>query len=182
MIFDIQENSTYMAFHQYGIYNELLVDYQIPPLTICARKTDLDTYITSVHPEQRKWKMEDLPMALWFSKFRKIHFLNKDLGVYRSLADSLSHPQKMDERLAFHDSCKDVRLYFAGNNRKSVQKIQMRHERIKGNIYLAFNDLKQFRTHNLKGGIRGFLEIMISYCPGGQSFLRRMILDKYTFV
>ena len=24
MIFDIQENSTYMAFHQYGIYNELL--------------------------------------------------------------------------------------------------------------------------------------------------------------
>lgn len=162
-------------------FNELLLAYQVPPLTVCVRKLVLDTYIKLIQPEKRDWKMEDLPMALWFSKYSKVHFLNQDLGVYRIQTGSISHPQRINERLAFYDSVMDVLLFFAGDDKKSVQKIQMIHERKKANVYLAFNDLKQFRNHSIKGGIKGILELIISYIPDGVSFLRRMVLDKYFF-
>ena len=127
-------------------FESLLIGNYISALTVCVRKSVLDTYIESVHPELRDWKMEDWPMALWFSKCSKIHFLNKDLGVYRIISGSLAHPKKMYEKLAFIDSCKDICLYFAGDDRRYIKLVKLVHERTKANIYLSFDDLENFRN------------------------------------
>lgn len=159
-------------------FNELLIEYQIPPLTVCVRKSVLDSYIESIQPEQKDWKMEDLPMALWFSKYSKIHFLNQDLGVYRILIDSLSRPSEINKRLAFFESSKEVLLFFAGDDKEHIKLVKMAHERTKANVYLAFNDLAKFRAHNSRGGIRGVLKNIISYMPGGLFVLRKIIFGK----
>lgn len=158
-------------------FNELLLAYQIPPLTVCVRKSVLDTYIKLIQPEKKDWKMEDLPMALWFSRYSKIHFLNQDLGVYRILINSLSRPHEIYERLAFFESAKEVLLYFAGDDKEYVKQVKTAHERTKANIYLAFNNIEKFREHNSKGGTRGFLKNIISYMPGGLFFMKKLIFS-----
>ena len=158
-------------------FNKLLLAYQIPPLTICVRKSVLDIYIKSIQPEQKDWKMEDLPMALWFSKFSKIHFLNLNLGVYRILINSLSRPSEINKRIAFFESSKEVLLYFVGDDKEHIKQVEMAHERTKANIHLAFNNIVKFRDHNSRGGVRGLLKNIISYMPGGLSFLRRIIFS-----
>ena len=163
-------------------FEALLSGNYVSPLTVCVRKSVLDTYIATVHPEQRNWQMEDWPMALWFSKYSKIHFIDKDLGVYRILGGSISHPRKLKEKLAFSDACKEICLYFAGDNKEYIKQVEMVQERTKANIYLAFNDLEKFRIHNSNGGMRGLAKNVVSYLPGGTSFLKWIIFNKYYFV
>ena len=121
-------------------------------------------------------------MALWFSKYSKIHFIDKDLGVYRILGGSISHPRKLKEKLAFSDACKEICLYFAGDNKEYIKRVEMVQERTKANIYLAFNDLEKFRIHNSNGGMRGLAKNVVSYLPGGTSFLKWIIFNNYYFV
>ena len=155
-------------------FNSLLSDNQVPALTVCVRKAILDTYIKTVQPEQRDWKMEDLPMSLWFSKHSKTHFLNKDLGVYRVISGSLSHPKTIQERIAFQESRKALCLFFADDS-TSIHIIQITHNLSIANIYLAFNDLEKFRFYNSKGSVRGVIKNVISYFPGGLLFLKKVI-------
>ena len=161
-------------------FSALLSDNYVSALTVCVRKSELDTYIESVHPEHRDWKMEDWPMALWFSKYSRIHFLNKDLGVYRILSGSIAHPKKKNDKLAFADSCREICLFFAGDNRNYVKKIEMIQERTKASIYFLFGDLEEFRNHNSKGGFKGVLKNIISYMPGGLYILKMIIFRKMT--
>lgn len=158
-------------------FEALIFENKVSALTVCIRKSILDIYIKSIQPEQKDWKMEDWPIALWFSKHSKIHFFNKDLGVYRLVSGSLCHPKRINERLEFQDSRKEVCLFFAGDDKEFVRKIQIAHELAIANIFLAFDNLEEFRCHNLKGGMRGILKNFISYMPGGIYFLKRVIFN-----
>ena len=156
-------------------FRTLLSGNVVSALTVCVRKSLLAKYIETVQPEQRDWKMEDYPMALWFSKYSKIHYINKDLGVYRILSGSLAHPKTESEKLAFAESCRDICLYFAGDDKEYIDIVNKAYERMWANVYLELGDLKKFRSHNLKGGMRGIVKNIISYMPGGNYFLKKLI-------
>lgn len=105
-------------------YNELFMGNTIPALTVCYRKELVEQYLNQIHPEKQGWKLEDIPMWLWFAKNSKIKFLKKDLGVYRVMEESESHSDNSVKYQAYVKSCSDVRKFYADlYNEESLWKI-----------------------------------------------------------
>lgn len=94
-------------------YEDLFLGNTIPALTVCYRKSLVTQYIDEVHPEKKDWRMEDVPMWLWFAKQSKIKFLSKCVGVYRVLDESESHSENSEKYQRYLQSCKDIRAFYA---------------------------------------------------------------------
>lgn len=153
-------------------FEELLCRNLITPLTVCVRSDLLWEYLDKVKPQDRNWKMEDLPMSLWFSLNSNVHFIDEYVGVYRVVEGSVSRPHSIEDKLSFTDSTNDVCLFFAGDNKKYKKIAKEAHERLVASMYLAHNDIQNFRIHNNKGGIKGLIKNAMSFFPFGMKWLR----------
>lgn len=94
-------------------YEDLFIRNSISALTVCYRKTLVDKYIIDIEPLNKSWKLEDIPMWLWFAKNSKIYFNNYFFGVYRILSNSGSHFQNEEKQNKFLQSCKNIRLFYS---------------------------------------------------------------------
>ena len=156
-------------------FESLLSRNHIPPLTVCIRNTELSKYIKDVEPQNKDWMMEDLPMCLWFSKNSRICFMDRYFGVYRVLEGSVSRPKSLEKRLDFANSINDICLFFAGNDKRYKNIAKKAHERTVASMYLAFDDMRNFRKHNAKGGPKGIVKNIISFFPRGKDWLKTNI-------
>lgn len=155
------------------LFEEILYRNPIPALTTCRRKDLNDIYMKEIHPENRGWLMEDYPMWLWYSKHSKIHFIDQEMGVYRVIKGSLSHPVNLEDAIRYAESARDVGLFFAGDEKKYVMKIERNYCRILANAYLRNNDIKMFRLYNKRrNSIIARMKNAISYMPFGKIFLK----------
>jgi glycosyltransferase involved in cell wall biosynthesis len=93
-------------------FEELIIENQIPALTVCLRRNLILEYIETIDPLNKKWLMEDYPLFLWFSFNSKIYFINNFLGVYRYLKNSLSHPNDFLKKEEFIYSTYEIKCFF----------------------------------------------------------------------
>lgn len=93
--------------------NELFLGNTIPALTVCYRKELVEKYLAEIQPQTKDWRLEDLPMWLWFAKNSKIKFINKPIAVYRVLEESESHSNDTEKYQLYAKSCRDVRAFYS---------------------------------------------------------------------
>lgn len=94
-------------------YEDLFIGNSIPALTVCYKNSLVKQYLEEIKPNEKDWKMEDIPMWLWFAKNTKIVFVNKVFGVYRVLSESESHSNDKTKQTSFSLSCKQIREYYS---------------------------------------------------------------------
>ena len=105
--------TTIMNEH-YADFTDLLFKRNcIPALTTCIRKSIFDTYIKKIKPHTHDWLMEDYPMWIYFAYTTNIFFINKPLGVYRILTNSVSHSVNLEKKWRFDYSIYQIRCFFA---------------------------------------------------------------------
>lgn len=144
----------------------------IPALTVCMRRNVLMDYLHVVNPALRRWKAEDYPMQLWFAKNSKIGFIERELGVYRILDNSISHPIDLKEKLSFMDSMQNMKEYFAEGDSAVQKQIREVYALEVGNVYMNSGNIVMFRKWNIKAGKKGLIKNIISYIPGGIKILK----------
>lgn len=93
-------------------FNQLIINNEIPTLTVCFRNDILILYNETVQPEARNWLMGDYPMWLYFALKAKIYFINETSCVYRILNDSASHPVDFEKKELFIKSVYSVQSFF----------------------------------------------------------------------
>lgn len=93
-------------------FQDIFLGNSIPALTVCLRGNLIRKYLDDVKPQNRNWRMEDLPEWLWFAKESKIKYLPQTFGVYRVQSESESHFVDEEKKQLFEKSCNDIRLYY----------------------------------------------------------------------
>lgn len=155
-------------------FEEILFRNPIPAVTVCRRTDISKVYMDEIHPEQKEWVMEDLPMWLWFSKNSRISYIDKELSVYRISQGSISHPVSLEKKIHYATSHNNVLKYFTENEPSYGKRINYEYERAIANAYLMDGDIRNFRIHNKKSeGLNEFIKNIISYIPGGTKYLRK---------
>lgn len=101
-------------------FYELFLGNTIPALTVCYKKELVEKYLGEVNPQITDWRLEDLPMWLWFARKSKIKFLNKEFGVYRVLEESESHSKNSEKYQKYAKSCRDVRVFYSELYNESI--------------------------------------------------------------
>lgn len=155
------------------IFEEILFRNPIPAVTVCRRADMSKLYMDEIHPEQKEWVMDDLPMWLWFSKNSRISYIDKELSVYRIVQGSISHPISLEKKLYYATSHNNVLKYFTKNEPSYRKRINREYEHTVANAYLADGDIREYRIHNKKsGGLPELIKNLISYIPGGIKYLK----------
>lgn len=153
-------------------FSGLLFRGGISSLTTCYRRDVVSLYLKDVCPMKMKWTIEDLPLFLWFAQNSIIKFLDKEMGVYRVLKGSISHPVNIDKKIEYFKMRKIIMLYFSNGNKKYNKLINESYARGVAVAYLDCDDIKNFRRSNKCGGIKGLIKNIISFLPGGISYLK----------
>jgi len=94
------------------IFDQLIINNQIPTLTTVFRTDLLRGYIENIRPELHGWQMGDYPMWLYFALKSKIHFMDEETGVYRVLNESASHSIDLNKREDFVKSYYAIKQFF----------------------------------------------------------------------
>lgn len=112
---DENENPLKITMNErYADFKDILLKRNcITSLTTCIRKSIFDTYIKKIKPQNRDWLMEDYPMWIYFAYTTNIFFINKPLGVYRILTNSVSHSVNLEKKWRFDYSIYQIRCFFA---------------------------------------------------------------------
>lgn len=146
----------------------LFVGNPVPSLTSCVRNDKLREYLDTVKPLEQGWALEDLPMWLYMSKYGKMHFIDKFLGVYRIQEESVSHSQKSGKLKKLRESQFKVREYFAGDDPKYKNKMAAVYHQIMATSALDNDDLQLFRDHARNSRkFKYYVLCGISYLPMG---------------
>lgn len=93
-------------------FDTILKSYNMSACAICQRRALMNTYVKEVDPVSKNWKMEDLPMLLWFSYNSKIEYLPGEVVAYRVAQESISHSKSIDKLIPYLKSIYDVKNYF----------------------------------------------------------------------
>ena len=94
-----------------GIQDLIKKNY-IATLTTLYRSKLYFRYIDEISPVEKKWKMGDYPMWLYFAQESSIYYLDCITAVYRILPESASHSIYYDKKILFEESIRDIRYYF----------------------------------------------------------------------
>ena len=94
---------------------ELLKKNTVPTLTTVFRTSIYKEYISEIKPEERKWKMSDYPMWLYFALKSKIKFMNEVTGCYRVLTESACHTYSLNKSYTFTKNFYKIKEYFLSN-------------------------------------------------------------------
>ena len=154
----------------------LFVGNPIPSLTSCVRGDKLREYLDTVRPLDQGWALEDLPMWLYMSKYGKLYFINKDLGVYRIQEESVSHSQNEEKLIRLRESQYAVREYFVQDDPKLKKKVGYVYYQIMAGQAISANDLPKFRklasqSKNPKYAVLKW----ISYLPNTSGLIRTIL-------
>lgn len=111
----LKKITTQTKGRDFSTFTDLLRSNKIVSLTVCVRAAIYNDYIknSSSWQEKKEWKMGDYPCWLWISKKHDIHFIDKVTGVYRILAESASHSQKVEKMLDFLKCNFQIQMFFA---------------------------------------------------------------------
>lgn len=93
-------------------FSEFMNGNHIAAVTLCFKRTIMDRYVNIIKPTSRSWIMEDFPFILWISLHYSIHWINKELAVYRIKEESLSHSHHSDRQLIFEQNDFSIREFF----------------------------------------------------------------------
>lgn len=150
-------------------FGEILIKGNpVPSLTSCVRNDKLREYLQSVRPLEQGWALEDLPMWLYMSKYGKMHFIDKDLGVYRIQAESVSHSKNLTKMRNLRESQYKVREYFAQDDPVYSKALDGIYHGIRATSCLEEGNLREFRVHARKANrFRYSVLSILSYFPGG---------------
>lgn len=149
-------------------FENLLYHNSIATLTVLYRSDLFWKYHAEIDPYNRGWKMGDYPRWLWIASKSKVHHFDEVFGVYRVLEESASHSQDYRKRLAFLESARDIRLFFAekyGLGNDVVTKINDVFYReksmlVKGKDKHAYSDaLKHISDKTFKERVKYILSV-----------------------
>ena len=125
-----------------------LLIYQNPVMTLTTMfKVNLyNEYLGEVRPEQRGWKMGDLPLWIWLAANSEVAYIDEVTSVYRYLEKSASHSKDAEKQVSFLLSIYDVQSYFVEkyfpDDEELITKIQNRTNRRVANAYEKYNRIK----------------------------------------
>jgi hypothetical protein len=98
---------------RYNGINDLILKNCIATLTTMFRQDLSRKYYIEINPGSRNWKMGDYPRWLWMELESKIYYMDEVVATYRRLPDSMSHSTNYQKRLAFLESSRDIKLFYA---------------------------------------------------------------------
>ena len=133
-------------------YKDLLYADLIPTQTICFRSSDYHEYIANVHPEDRNWRMGDLPLLLWFSIKSKIFYYPFITSVYRVLSCSANHQGNFQTGQLFLKSSYDVKKFYVETFSLEYKKEELEN-RYNYNLFtkaFILNDYNSFKEYYYK--------------------------------
>lgn len=84
----------------------------IPTLTLVYKKDLYSKYLEEVKPHEKRWRMGDYPLVIWFSINSKIHMIKKETAIYRILEKSACHFEKFEDLLKFYESTDQMLDFF----------------------------------------------------------------------
>lgn len=94
-------------------FRQLLVNSQVPTLTVVMRTSLLKDYRAMTAEVARGWQMGDYPQWLYVAANSSVHFLPEVLGRYRVLAESASHSKDATRALKFGLNYREIAMWFA---------------------------------------------------------------------
>lgn len=133
-------------------YKDLLYADLIPTQTICFRSSDYHEYIANVHPEDRNWRMGDLPLLLWFSIKSKIFYYPFITSVYRVLSSSVNHQGSFQAGQIFLESSYDIKKFYVESFSLDYKKEELEN-RYNYNLFtkaFILNDYNSFKEYYYK--------------------------------
>jgi glycosyltransferase involved in cell wall biosynthesis len=150
---------------------ELIYGNTIPALSVCMKRDLLERYVLEINPLSKNWLMEDYPIWLWFSQNSNIHFINKIIGVYRTLNESASNTKNHDKRNRFNISEREVRKFFLKKYSVDYQyyELQGKYREIIDSA-LKTGNYSLYRENIFKIEYHGF-RIFVKKIIGGSYFL-----------
>ncbi len=98
---------------KYEGINDLILKNYIATLTTMFRRDLSRKYINEINPKSKNWGMGDYPRWLWMELESKIYYIDEVVATYHKLPESLSHSTNHQKRMAFLESSRDIRLFFA---------------------------------------------------------------------
>lgn len=170
-----EETSSYKSSETGSIkgISDLLLKNSIASLTTLFRSDLYYKYIEEIAPRKRGWKMSDYPRWIWMELESAIHYIDDVVAVYRTLPESASHSKDYKKRLAFIESSRDIRLFFAekyslGEGVKNMIDDVYWRERsrvLKGKDNRAyFRALKNIRNKSFREELKAFFSFFLQFC------------------
>lgn len=114
-MYNQQEEKMYDMIYSndgYCSFEDLMIKEPATTLTIIYRLDLEKKYHEEIKPNSHKWLMGDTPRLLWFAANSKIAHIPEVTAVYRELQESASHTQNVKKIIRFHESTKEIRLFF----------------------------------------------------------------------
>jgi len=120
----------------------LICNYNINAPTISFRKSILSEYLNDVHPEEKDWPMEDLPISLWFYINNHMSYFPDINVAYRIVDNSISHQISIDKKFAFEKACFEVLKYFQQKYPRDISNRTIFIHHLK--VVLSLNDKDKY--------------------------------------
>lgn len=108
---------------KYKGIDELILKNYIATLTTMYRRELSRKYFNEINPKSKNWKMGDYPRWLWMELESKIYYMDEVVATYRSLPESMSHSTNYQKRVAFVESSRDIRLFYAQKYKLSDETV-----------------------------------------------------------
>lgn len=140
---------------QHDSMESLIFNYNIWTATIALRKKDFSEYISEIHPMDKNWIMEDLPISLWFKSKGKMAYLPGVFAAYRVVENSMCHQTSPEKSLLLRTSSVDVVDYY--KNSKNID--------ISEKFYLNWKFRRLMIPQNIKF-FTVFYEDLLEECKG----------------
>lgn len=165
---------------KYEGINDLILKNYIATLTTMYRRELSRKYVDEINPKSKNWKMGDYPRWLWMELESKIYYIDEVVATYRRLPESMSHSTNYKKRIAFIESSRDIRQFYAKKYKLSdatVERINDVYYRglsavLKGKDNKAYKDaLNSICNKTIKEKIL----LILSCCSLKIEYLRRAI-------
>ena len=154
-------------------FEDLIYANRIAAPTVCMRCELLYKYVNDIDPINKGWYMEDYPTWLWFAKHSVIVQMEDYLSVYRVLGESYGHPKNIDKCMAFIDSVKDVKTFFADSDELKEHGMLGLYSQL-SRAYLKHGDIQNYRRYVIKTRKYRAIKWLLSFFP-----LYPFIMNRY---
>lgn len=95
----------------YCDFASLLLKEPATTLSLIFKAEVEEKYLSEIKLKTQ-WLMGDTPRLLWYSVNSKIYNMKIVTATYRELQESASHSKNIQKLIRFHESTRDIRLFF----------------------------------------------------------------------
>ena len=129
----------------------LLKKNVVPTLTCLIRQQYLRGYYEEIKPMSRNWSLGDYPIWLWLAAKGVIHFFSEQMGVYRKMTGSASHPTSVKKFKKLINDANDIAILFDQKFNQGKLTGYREHLRYRGLMSIEAN-----YNHSIRGVYRCF--------------------------